>query len=252
MPGGATGTHSPPRIRVCTFLQVTFNTVAAGRCVNDTAIPESGSSRSLPAGKDWSAALVNRHRPGGQNITVTVVDASGNPVPNYTGTIHFTSSDTRAGLPADYTFTAADQGKHTFQVTFKTPGAQTIRAADPSNSAVASSANVTVIAVAQVLSVGGLGQTTTAGTPQSVTVTLTDGLGNVVTGYVGTVHFTSSDGNALLPANYTFTAADQGKHTFQVTFKSPGSQSLTVTDTANSALTASSSLTVNVAAQVLA
>src|SRR5262249_19023493 len=33
-------------------------------------------------------------------------------------------------------------------------------------------------------------------------------------------------------AAYTFTAADQGAHTFSVTLNDPGTQSLTVTDTA--------------------
>ena len=36
----------------------------------------------------------------------------------------------------------------------------------------------------------------------------------MVTGYTGTVHFTSTDNTATLPANYTFTAADKGVHTF--------------------------------------
>jgi streptogramin lyase/uncharacterized protein YkwD len=49
-------------------------------------------------------------------VTVSAVDAFGNTVTTYTGTIHFSTSDTSAGvmLPADYTFTAADKGVHTF------------------------------------------------------------------------------------------------------------------------------------------
>jgi hypothetical protein len=46
------------------------------------------------------------------------------------------------------------------------------------------------------------------------TLPLEDAYGNVATGYAGTVHFTSSDGKTVLPANYTFTAADKGVHTF--------------------------------------
>ena len=110
---------------------------------------------------------------------------------------------------------------------------------------------MSVTTTAQLLVLSGLGQSATAGTAQSVTVTLTDGFGNVATGYVGTVHFTSTDGQAVLPANYTFTAADQGKHTFQVTFKTTGSESLTVTDTTSSTLTASANVTVTTAAQLL-
>src|SRR5205823_5334175 len=48
------------------------------------------------------------------SITVAALDADGNPATGYTGTIHFRSSDGQASLPADYTFTAADTGVHTF------------------------------------------------------------------------------------------------------------------------------------------
>jgi hypothetical protein len=71
-----------------------------------------------------------------------------------------------------------------------------------------------------------------SGTAFTVTVTaltagnLTDGL------YVGTIHFKSTDGQAVLPADYTFTTADAGVHTFTVTMHATGSVTITVTDTA--------------------
>jgi outer membrane protein assembly factor BamB len=71
---------------------------------------------------------------------------------------------------------------------------------------------------------------TVAGFPGTLTVTALDSYGNVATGYSGTVHFTSSDAAAVLPPDYTFTAVDSGAHAFDVTFKSAGAQSLTVTD----------------------
>jgi hypothetical protein len=65
------------------------------------------------------------------NVTVEALDASGHVIPNYTGTITLTSSDTAAtgsatkggtqtSLPLTYTFTASDHGRHTFQLTFGT------------------------------------------------------------------------------------------------------------------------------------
>ena len=54
---------------------------------------------------------------------------------------------------------------------------------------------------------------------RNVTVTAQDAYGNTATGYTGTVHFTSSDGQAVLPADYTFAAGDNGTHTF--TTRSP-------------------------------
>src|SRR5262249_35737459 len=63
---------------------------------------------------------------------------------------------------------------------------------------------------------------TTAGAAGTVTLTAKDSFGNVATGYRGTVHFSSSDPRAILPADYTFTAADAGLHTFSATFKTAG------------------------------
>ena len=62
----------------------------------------------------------------------------------------------------------------------------------------------------------------------------------VVTGYIGTIHFTSTDGTASLPPNYTFTAADKGVHTFtRLVLRRKGTQKITLTDTLNSSLTGS-------------
>src|SRR5262249_23650692 len=58
-------------------------------------------------------------------------------------------------------------------------------------------------------------------------------------GYTGTVHFASSDAQAGLPGNYTFTtgaAADNGVHTFTVTLKTAGTQTITVNDTTQNKL----------------
>jgi hypothetical protein len=43
----------------------------------------------------------------------------------------------------------------------------------------------------------------------------------------------------VLPADYTFTAADQGVHTFTLTLKTAGSQSITATDTGTGSITGS-------------
>ena len=72
------------------------------------------------------------------------------------------------------------------------------------------------------LSLAGLPANVTAGTPNTFMVSALDGQGNLLAGYQGTVHFSSSDGSAVLPANYTFTNADTGSHSFTVTFKTGG------------------------------
>ena len=80
----------------------------------------------------------------------------------------------------------------------------------------------------------------TAGVAFSLTLSIQDAYGNVVVDYTGTIHFTSTDRTATLPADYTFTAANQGVHTFTgLVLRKKGSQKITLTDTHNSYLTAS-------------
>src|SRR5262249_2620131 len=64
-----------------------------------------------------------------------------------------------------------------------------------------------------------------------------DAFGNVAAGYTGAVTFSAQLGGVPftgLPGSYTFTADDQGRHTFSVVFKSAGNQ--TITASANSDL----------------
>ncbi|HWS71697.1 MAG TPA: hypothetical protein VN605_06260, partial [Thermoanaerobaculia bacterium] len=86
-----------------------------------------------------------------------------------------------------------------------------------------------------------LRQNVMAGQAADLTLTAYDVNGNVVTGYTGTVQFTSTDGAATLRAPYTFNVADAGTKTFPgaVTLRTLGAQVLTVTDTANAAITGS-------------
>ena len=93
-------------------------------------------------------------------------------------------------------------------------------------------------AAAATLVVSGLTTPRTAGTAGTITVKAVDAFGNTATGYRGTVHFTSTDTKALLPANYTFTAANAGTHTFSgVTLKTAGTQVIRARDTVTSTIT---------------
>jgi hypothetical protein len=91
----------------------------------------------------------------------------------------------------------------------------------------------------------------TAGSPFSVTVTAKDSSGNTVTSYTGTIHFTSSDSQAVLPPNYTFTSGDAGSHTFSsaVTSKTAGGQSVSVSDTVQTVATGSATVAVSAASR---
>jgi uncharacterized protein len=92
----------------------------------------------------------------------------------------------------------------------------------------------------------GIPASVTQGVSFTGTVTAKDALNNVVTGYNGTVHFTSSDGGAALPVDYTFNGGDAGTHTFTngFTLFAAGSQSITATDTLSPTITGTANTTV--------
>ncbi len=172
-------------------------------------------------------------------VTVTVKDAAGDINSTYTGAVRLTSSDGAASLPANYTFTAADSGSHTFPVKLNTLGAQTVTATDIATGTLTGSASVTVnpAPASMVLTAPSSGNT---GTPRAVgiTVGLRKAANMLESSYVGTVHFSSNDPSAILPADYSYTAGDAGTHAFSVAFLNPGAKTVTVTDTGNGSLSA--------------
>ena len=181
------------------------------------------------------------------SFTVTALDDAGNTATEYAGTMHFTSTDSSAGvvLPANATLT---NGKGTFSAKLIKAGAQTITATDTATATITGTLSVTVRAAAASSMTLTAPKTATALTPFPVTVTLQDAYGNLATGYRGTVHFHSTDLLATLPPDTTFTAADGGRHVFNVTLATPPMQTIDVHDIANTQLgTASGPITVTVA-----
>jgi hypothetical protein len=215
---------------------------------SDTVIP---SGTGTQAGITVKAAAASRFTVAGfpspvtagmaGSLTVTAWDPYGNRATGYTGTVHFTSSDTKAVLPGNYIFTTADAGMHTFSATLKTAGHQSLTATDTANGALTGAqGSIQVNAAAASRLLLSAPASLTAGAKFSLTVTVVDAYGNAVTGYRGTIAFRSSDSTARLPSNYTFTAADQGVHTFTgLVLKKKGKQTITVTDTLDGSLTAS-------------
>jgi hypothetical protein len=67
----------------------------------------------------------------------------------------------------------------------------------------------------------------TSGTPFPITVEARNAANLVDALFTGTVSISSSDSQAILPANYAFSPADDGRHTFMVTFNTSGPQTLT-------------------------
>ena len=183
----------------------------------------------------WNAGVTH-------STVVKALDAYGNVATGYQGTIHFTSSDPKAVLPADYTFTSGDAGVHTSTITLKTAGIVWIVATDTGHASIKGSQTGIVVnpGAATHLSVS-TATSWTAGVSHSVTVKALDAYGNVATGYLGTVRLTSSDSQAVLPASYAFISSDKGVHVFVVTLKTNGTQSITATDSAHSSIKGSQS-----------
>ena len=175
--------------------------------------------------------LVVAGAPGGtagtaETLTVTAEDPYGNTDPSYTGTVHFSSSDGQAVLPADSSLTS---GVGSFTVTLETAGTQSVTVTDTATSGITGTESDIAIspgAASQFAVTGIAGDI--AGLNQTFTVEARDFFGNVATGYTGTVHFTSSDPRAVLPANARLT---NGVGTFSVTLETVGRQSVTATDT---------------------
>jgi hypothetical protein len=85
----------------------------------------------------------------------------------------------------------------------------------------------------------------TGGTAFTFTVTALDAGNSIATSYAGTIHFTSTDAGATLPADATLTS---GAGSFSATLQTAGSQTITATDVASAITGTSSGITVTVPA----
>ena len=181
-------------------------------------------------------------------------DQYGNTDPTYTGTVTFSGKDSNnvaipAGqLPTDspYTFSSGDHGTRAFTLTLTTADTLTIKVTDNSLPTAFSSQNVTITpAATSQLVFSALAGSATVGSPTTFTLTAEDTYGNVTPSYAGTVHFTSTDGAAVLPPDHTFDGTDSGSHAgFSVTFNTAGSWTLAAQDTASGSTIAGTSASV--------
>jgi len=179
------------------------------------------------------------------NITVTAQNAGNTTDTAFADSVHFTSSDGSAVLPVNAFLSG---GIGTFTFTFNTPGTQTITVTDTAAATLtATTSNINVTSAAATHFQLTAPASTTAGASFSMTLTALTATNATATGYLGTVHFTSTDTLATLPANYTFVAGDNGVHVFSgTTLSTPGVQTITATDTVTGSITGSSGITVNV------
>ncbi|HSP81800.1 MAG TPA: fibronectin type III domain-containing protein, partial [Myxococcaceae bacterium] len=220
--------------------------------VADTTVPALTGTLAVTVEAAVASQLVLSGLPASvvagetHSVTVEARDAQGNVATSYRGTVQFTSTDAAFVPPAPYTFTGADAGSKTFSVQLLTAGAQGLTVTDDSApTPLSTTANTTVQPAAAAMLVLSAPATGTASSPFTLTVTATDAHGNVAKGYTGTVHFSSSDALATLPADYTFTGADEGSRQFSITPRQAGNSTFSVEDAGNGLPVANASVTVS-------
>jgi hypothetical protein len=163
-------------------------------------------------------------------VTVSARDQYGNMVTGYAGTVHFTSSDSQALLPADSALTG---GTATFSVTLKTAGPQTISATDTNNAGITGSSNAVTVLPAGLdhFKFDTVSSPQAVGASFGVTITAYDAYGNVATGYAGTPTLSDTSGT-ISPT--TTGAFSNGSWSGQVTVNKAGSDLITATDGSHS------------------
>ncbi|HZZ80139.1 MAG TPA: hypothetical protein VFE62_16615, partial [Gemmataceae bacterium] len=174
----------------------------------------------------------------GFTFTVAAQDIFGNTADSYSGTVTFSSSDTRLStlLPADATLI---DGVGTFSATLTSAGTRSITARDTLNGTITGTKNITVVgAAATNLSIS-VPQNAIAGTPFTVTVTGKDEFGN---GANTTLDLFTDDPLANMP---TITLVN-GIATFTVTLQSAGTFTISATDLTTGATTTSNGITVTI------
>jgi hypothetical protein len=119
-------------------------------------------------------------------VAVTAKDGSGTTINGYLGTVGFTSTDSQATLPTNYTFVPADGGSHSFVngVTLRTSGSAAVTVNDTVQTAATGTVAVSVMQAApSKLSFAQQPTGTTAGAViiPAVTVRIEDDFGNLTT-----------------------------------------------------------------------
>ena len=214
-------------------------TVTPGVAVAPVAIggttPQSaaaGTTLAVPLAARVTDAYGNTRSGDTVTFTVNAMNGAGG---TFAGGMTTTTATTDAsGVATAPTLTAGG-----------TPGQFTVSASNGVGTAATYTITVTAGGTARLAVTGAT--TTTAGNPLTLTVTAQDGPGNTATGYSGTVHFTSSDPQAVLPADSTLT---NGAAMFSVTLKTAGSQTVTATDTTTNTITGTITVVVTPAAAV--
>ena len=167
---------------------------------------------------------------------IELVESSSSTLPN--------RKPSCCGNYPDYTFTAADAGRHTFTFAFNSGGIHNVYIYDHANSNRNTTSND--VDVAEIFLTAFISPTVGIAYDKAFTLTVEarDENGNIWTNYRGQIEFSGSVPTTYLPdlkpaccgdyPDYTFTAADAGQATFNFAFNQTGTQGIYVYDFANS------------------
>ena len=215
--------------------------------VNSSALTVSaGAATKLGFSSQLTSAVVNK---AWNSLVVLIQDAKGNTVNTSTATVTLAKLTGAGTLSGTLTATAV-AGVATFNpIQSDTVETITVRASSTGLTSADSSNIVIANAGLYRFAIETPFSSLSPGSPSLVNgVKAVDANGDVVSTYVGTIQFTSTDASATLPANYTFTSADGGITSFTngVTFLTAGSHTFTVTDASAGVSSTSSTFTVAV------
>ncbi|HZZ78560.1 MAG TPA: autotransporter-associated beta strand repeat-containing protein [Gemmataceae bacterium] len=237
---------------VATFSNLTVNKPGTYRLISASGVLPSGVSGvfNIYAATHFDVNLGQTTVVAGTPITTVTVTArqgaglvgsAGAVDTTYNATIHFTSSDPNAVLPADTN--AFVSGVATFSVanfnpvTLKKAGSQSVTVKEVARGITGTkSITVTPAAVAG-FSFGALATTAVkVGTPQSFVLSAVDPYGNVNPAFTGLVTLAAGGvgTGTLSPTSHTYVTADKGVFTFSVNQLIAGAGLLTVTATSGS------------------
>jgi hypothetical protein len=249
---GVSGNSASFTAGVLTDVSVTPTAAGSGKTLTVTSGSTTGTA-TFDVNPGADNKLVFTTQPGGGTAgaawgtqpAVTVQDAFGNTATGSTASVALTiTSGTGIGTLSGTATVAASSGVATFSgLSIDKVGIGYKLAATSSGLTATNSAtfNITPGAAAS-LTVSGFPASQPKGQASSVTVTAKDAYGNIATNYTGTVHLTSSDGAATLPADHALTSANGGVYSFSgVTFNTMGMHSIVAADTVTGSITGTQS-----------
>ncbi len=174
-------------------------------------------------------------------VTITAVNAAGQTVTNFSGTVTLTSSDGSIDLPV--VFPVKNNGVEKVSVTFTSTGTETLNASGGGKTG--TETNIVVVSPATHLGIKVSPPTIVAGKQVTFTVTGLTSANKTDILFNDALQVTTSDPNAQIG----LPVVANGVETFEIAFTTAGTQTITVADLARQALMGTSQkVTVSAAA----